>query len=312
MEFDPVTFRPTYRLIPGRPGRSYGLDMAMRLGVPEAVVQRARSRINEDDIRLETLLSQVEDEARALASDRERLDRELTAAMQERHEAENALRVARDEARTLTSRARTEAKEVLASLRQKLRELSRATSLEQTEAKQATTEVEALAVKLTPGEQPDVSGPRHDLHAGDRIKLTRVNKTGTVLRSLGGMVEIEVDGKKVRLASTGVTLIGHAPQESRAAVSPGWGADLYEEEGPPDRVNILGFRVEEGLAEVDRFIDRAGGTGLSFVTVIHGLGTGALKSAVNEFLKHHPLIASIRPGEPTEGGAGVTVAELKK
>jgi DNA mismatch repair protein MutS2 len=77
-------------------------------------------------------------------------------------------------------------------------------------------------------------------------------------------------------------------------------------------LNIIGLRVDDGLAELDRFIDHAGMSGLSIVTVIHGLGTGALKAAVTGFLKHHPLIAAMRPGEPAEGGAGVTVAELKK
>ncbi len=76
MEFDPQTLKPTYRLIPGRPGRSYGLDMATRLGVPDEVIARARARISDDDIRLETLLKQVEDDTRLLASERERLEQD--------------------------------------------------------------------------------------------------------------------------------------------------------------------------------------------------------------------------------------------
>ena len=70
--------------------------------------------------------------------------------------------------------------------------------------------------------------------------------------------------------------------------------------------------MDEALAEADRFIDHASMRGLSTVTIIHGLGTGALKAAVTEWLRNHPLVASMRPGEPAEGGAGVTVAELKK
>jgi len=70
--------------------------------------------------------------------------------------------------------------------------------------------------------------------------------------------------------------------------------------------------VDEALEAVDRFLDRAGIDGFREVTVIHGIGSGALKEAVTAFLKGHPLVASIRPGEPAEGGAGVTVAELKR
>jgi DNA mismatch repair protein MutS2 len=126
------------------------------------------------------------------------------------------------------------------------------------------------------------------------------------------MLEIEVDGKKIKLPPSEVVLLDPVPPGQKVGRAPGWGTELHEEEGPLDRLNLLGLRVNEALAEVDRFIDRVGMSGLTVVTIIHGLGTGALKTAVTEFLKNHPLIAAIRPGEPAEGGAGVTVAELKK
>jgi DNA mismatch repair protein MutS2 len=314
MEFDPRTLKPTYRLIPGRPGRSYGLDMATRLGVPDEVIDRARARISEDDIRLETLLKQVEDDSHLLASERALLEQDRTAARQERIEAESLLRTAKEEARAVKTKTKEEAREVLSSLRSKLRELSRAASLEQTDIRKTAAEIEALAQKLQPAEleQETASAPGHDLHRGDRIKLVRVNKTGTVLGSRAGVIEIEVDGKKIRLPSGEVMLLDPDPKGQRAGRLPGWGAELHEEEGPQDRINLLGLRVNEALDEVERFIDRVGMSNLTVVTIIHGLGTGALKTAITKFLKNHPLITAIRPGEPAEGGAGVTVAELKK
>lgn len=314
MEFDPRTLKPTYRLIPGRPGRSYGLDMATRFGVPDEVIGRARARISGDDIRLETLLKQVEDDSRLLASEREVLEKERAAAKQERIEAASLLRAAKEEARAVKIKTKEEAREVLSSLRQKLRDLSRTAALEQTDLRKAASETEALAQKLQPGEpEPQAaSAPMPDFHRGDRIKLARVNKTGTVLVSHQGMLEIEVDGKKIKLPPGEVVLLDSVPQRQKAVSVPGWGAELHEEEGPSDRLNLLGLRVNEALAEVERFIDRVGMSGLTFVTIIHGLGTGALKTAVTEYLKNHPLVAAIRPGEPAEGGAGVTVAELKK
>jgi DNA mismatch repair protein MutS2 len=180
--------------------------------------------------------------------------------------------------------------------------------------RKTASEVEALAQKLQPAElgQEAASAPLHDLHRGDRIKLARVNKTGTVLGSHQGMLEIEVDGKKIRLPSGEVMLLDPVPQRQKASRLPGWGAELHEEEGPQDRINLLGLRVNEALDEVERFIDRVGMSNLTVVTIIHGLGTGALKTAVTKFLKNNPLITAIRPGEPAEGGAGVTVAEIKK
>ena len=80
----------------------------------------------------------------------------------------------------------------------------------------------------------------------------------------------------------------------------------------PDRVNLLGLRVDEALMETARFLDHAGVQGFRQVVLIHGLGTGALKAAVTAHLKGNPLVETFRTGEPSEGGAGVTVVELKR
>ena len=289
--------------------------MAARLGVPEDVVRSARSRISEDDTRLETLLRQVEEDSRLLASEKERLEQERKAADLDRLTAGALLTAAKEEAAAVRAKGKAEAREVLSSLRQKLRDLSRSALLEQSEIKRTTAEVEALAKRLEPvvSREPQ-NGPDliYDLHPGDRVKISSVNRTGTVLSAHHGVLEVEVGGKTVKFASRDRMLIEPVQQNPRTHGAPGWGAVLHEDEGSVDRINILGLRVDEGLAEVDRFIDRASATNLSIVTIIHGLGTGALKAAVNEFLKQHPLIAATRPGEPAEGGAGVTVAELKR
>jgi DNA mismatch repair protein MutS2 len=315
MEFDPQTLKPTYRLMPGRPGRSYGLDMAARLGVPTEVIRKARARLAEDDVRLEQLLKQVEEDSRILVSERQVLEEERAAARLARGEAETALRAANVEARDVKLKAKTEAKEILSTLRRKLREFSRVAALEQAEVRKAGAEVEALGRKLEPEAREELqAAPAYakDIHAGDTVQIARLNKTGVVLGSHRGMLELEVNGKKIKLSAVEVVPAGPAVRRRPAASAPGWSAELTGEESAPDQLNIIGLRVDEGLAEVDRLIDRAGLSHLSVVTVIHGLGTGALKTAVKDFLKNHPLVASTRPGEPAEGGAGVTVAELKK
>jgi DNA mismatch repair protein MutS2 len=314
MEFDLQTLKPTFRLIAGRPGRSYGLDMAARLGIPDEVVRKARSRMGADDTRLEDLLKQVENESHLLLSERETLKQELSIAGQERSEASTLLSAAQDEARAVKSKAKQESRDVVAALRQKLRELSRVAAFDRTEINQTSAEVEALAGKLVPGatEHKRDSGNIHEYRAGDRVRIRSVNKIGTVLSAQRGMIEIELGNKTIKVSANEVALVGPVLHAQKIHVAPGWGAELHENEGAPDRLNILGLRVEEGLAEVDRFIDHASTRGLSIVTIIHGLGTGALKKAVMEFMKNHPLIAAIRPGEAAEGGAGVTVAELKK
>jgi len=314
MEFDLQTLKPTYRLIAGRPGRSYGLDMAARLGVPDEVVQKARGRLSADDSRLEDLLKQVENDSRLIISERETLKRDLSAVQHDRNEASTLLRAAQDEARQVKSKAKQESRDVMAALRQKLREFSRAALHDRTEIKKAASDVEALAAKLAPTapEQQTAAEQIHEYRIGDRVRILSVNKIGTVLSSQRGMIEIELGNKTIKLSVNEVALGGPVLHAQKTHAAPGWGAEFQENEGASDRLNIIGLRVDEGLAEVDRFLDHASMRGLSIVTIIHGLGTGVLKKAVLEFLKNHPLIAFIRPGEAVEGGAGVTVAELKK
>jgi DNA mismatch repair protein MutS2 len=313
MEFDPMTLQPTYRLTPGRPGRSYGLDMAARLGIPDAVIKRARARLSEDDARLETLLRQVEQDTTRLDSERDTLARELALVRQQQGETVDALQAAKEEVRAVRARAYQESREVLALMRKKLKELSNARAQEQSGLKTVRSDIESLARTLEPEkvEQGQVpSGSMLDVQPGDQVRVPRLARSGTVLSVQHGVLEIELDGKTLKISAEEVVPGGRG--KSRKSAAPGWSTDLQELEQAPDRLNLLGFRVEEALAEVDRYLDRVGLCGLSIVTIIHGLGTGALKTAMTGYLKHHPLVAATRAGEPAEGGAGVTVVELKK
>jgi len=239
----------------------------------------------------------------------------LAAAEQERAEASQALSAARDEARAHKIKAKEEVREVMATLRQRLRDLSRMATLDRTAIKETGREVESLARRLDPDDvaHPTVfSDAGKGIHVGDRVKISRLNKTGTVLLSSRGMLELDVDGKKLKLSIGEVALMEPVSQKQETGAAQGWGAELHEIEGLPDRLNIIGLRVPEALEEVDRFLDRATLSGFSSATIIHGIGTGALKTAVTELLKGHPLVSALRPGKPEEGGPGVTVAELKK
>jgi DNA mismatch repair protein MutS2 len=313
MEFDLQTLKPTYRLIAGRPGRSYGLDMATRLGVPDAVVQKARNRLNVDDTKLEDLLKQVENDSRLLNVEREALKQELEIAERARTEASAVLKAAHDEAHLVKSKAKQESRDVIAALRQRLRELSRIETISRTEIKQASADVEALTDRLASAAfEQTASAEVREYCIGDRVRIKAVNKIGRVLGAQRSMLDVELGNKTIKLPATEVVLVEQNTQAQKTPAGAGWGAELREDEGASDRLNILGFRVEEGLAEVDRFLDLASTRGIPSVTIIHGLGTGALKKGVTDFLKNHPLIANMRPGESAEGGAGVTVAELKK
>lgn len=316
MEFDPETLKPTYRFIPGRPGRSYGLDLAKRLGVPDQVIADARSRLGSSEAGLDRLLEQLEEDSRRLREERQEAEKERRTAAALTAEAGAAARKAAEEMRTARERARQDAREVLSSLRRKLKEYSRTAAMTPAEVQSERAAVDDLTNKLEPAEatlfETGDAGV-HDVHPHDRVRIPRLNKTGTVLFLYKDGVEVDAGGVRLRLPRAAVVPFEQQSGGAKGSASAsGWKADLQEREGSPDRLMLLGMRVDEALEATDRFIDRASMQGFNYVLIVHGLGTGALKAAVTAFLKGHPLVASIRPGEPAEGGAGATVAELKK
>lgn len=313
MEFDPETLRPTYRFIPGRPGRSYGLDMARRSGIAEDVVRDAFSRLGEHEAGLDRLLEKMELDARELERSRTEAERVLDGARARAAEAAASLEQARTEAEAVKTRARTEARDVLDGLRRKLKELSRPDPAGRIDAASERRAVDALAGRLAPEEPAPEPGVRPDreFRAGERVRLPKLKRTGTVVACSKGALQVETGGKIVKVPAADAVPLGSAPPRP-ADAAPGWGSDLLERDEAPDRVNLLGLRVDEARETIERFLDRAVVNNLSFVTVIHGLGTGALKTLVSELLKQHPQVAGFRPGEAAEGGAGVTVVQLKK
>jgi DNA mismatch repair protein MutS2 len=314
MEFDPGTLQPTYRFLPGRPGRSYGLDMASRHGVPDSVVRDARARLSRDEASLDRLLEQVEQDARELRSERQLAEQDLSAAHRLKTEAEQLHKTASDEARTAGAKAKLEAREVLAALRQKLKDLSRVAAIDRGQVGRERREIDALAQQLEPAEEGPAEKPIYHgkIHPGDRVRMPRLKRTGTVLFAHHDELEVDADGLKLKIALRDAVPLEQTAAATQGGQVSGWSADIEEREGLPDRVNLLGLRVDEALAETARFLDGAIVKDFHQVIIIHGLGTGALRAAVTEFLKEHPLVASFRTGEPSEGGSGVTVAELKR
>jgi DNA mismatch repair protein MutS2 len=291
MEFDPDTLKPTYRFIPGRPGRSYGLDMAERLGVPDSVVRDARARLTGDEAGLDRLLEQVEEDARLMRRDREQAEAERLAAQKLKTAADEMMKTAASDAVNIRAAAKQEAQGMLASLRRKFKELNRAAALGAEALGAERRAVEDLARRFEPGamdEDEGSCGTHPSFGVGDRVMVPRLHRAGTVLVVHKDGLEIDAGGLKLRLPARHVIPVAEARTVGAASPASGWSASL-----------------------LDRCIDRATVHGFRQITVIHGLGTGALKEAVTARLKGHALIATIRPGGTAEGGAGVTVAELK-
>ena len=323
LQFDAVELAPTYRLIKGIPGRSYGIGIARRLGLPEAVLARAEERLPAGERDVERLLADLERREADLSS-REREAHEVseesrarTAAVIGRERAvrerERELeRQSREEARRYVLEARAEIERTIKALKQagatELEEAARAArqGAERMigEQRRAVAEIDArdAAARRTSG------GGSRSLAPGDLVAVATLGgKVGKLLdvRDDDGVVAVGVMKLTVPLSSLSRSRQAAQPVE-RAATLVG---DLPEVHAPSE-IDLRGLRVDEMESTLMTALDNAVRADLKSVRIIHGKGTGALRERVAELLRKESRVKTFRLGAWNEGGAGVTVAEI--
>lgn len=329
MEFDLRTLRPTYHLTIGLPGRSNALAICERLHVPDEIITAAREMLNPDDLKTEDLLDEIHrqrDLARRLRSD---ADRQRTEAEKLRLQWLERMEKVEDERQSLLEKARRDAEAEVFELRSELedvrRDLSRARQpLEALKPlQQQVSALEEAAQAPVVRRQPERSvgglAPR-PLRVGDKIRLRSLKLEGVVTALGESEVEVQIGNLRVRsrladvqrpndedlAAQAAATAQPSSAREASAARS-----QLFVP-SPGMELDLRGQRAEDALEALDRYIDSAYLSGLPFVRIIHGKGTGKLRLAIRDALRHSPHVERWQSGQENEGGDGVTVAHLVK
>lgn len=322
VEFDVERLAPTYRLFIGIPGGSSALEIAGRLGMDKDILNDARKRLRREDQRLDELMADLQRKQRQLADDAEKTQRAKQEAEQAAREAQ-ALRVQLEEAEQEArrglkkklgeqfQRARAEVQATVDSLKreQKL--------IKAKETKQRLHELETTTrQELTPASQPI---PFEQLDIGDTVEIAGLGMTGSLLETPQGKKRVRVKVGEGEILASVSNLVGipHEPYPVLAQpvssasgyrrVSTNNGLGLDEQ----TVVDVRGQAADEALDQVVAALDRATLDGAPFLRIIHGHGTGRLKSVLREYLKGSPYVAEFRPGDKAEGGDGVTVAKLR-
>ncbi|MDP3717929.1 MAG: endonuclease MutS2 [Acidobacteriota bacterium] len=341
--FDPQNFAPTYRLIYGAPGRSLAIEMAQRLGMPQAVIAAARGYLSDDQKRLQAHLSRLDAQARALEADRIRLERErrtfneTNAALSQREkslaEREEVFKKRLNERLDERLRqARRDVDAVIDQLKEKSEALAEKASLravintgESGAAKAgARAEIDRIVEDLrhpaAPGSDPEPRGAEgSEPVVGARVTVGGLGLEGTVVAIDGNRVEIDVRGKRIQAKVKELRVIGKAsggvgggnpsglPVKGKVRVN----VDLKPREGMLSELKVIGMTVDEAIDRVSRFLDDTLVTDVSQVRIVHGHGTGALRKGLGAFLKTHPLVEKHYPAPDNQGGGGATIVELK-
>ncbi len=310
MAFDEASMKPLYRLRRGEPGQSHAIETAATYGMPESVIERAKELAGTIQVEFEGLVRDLqarrltlEREEEAAADARNKLEaerRELKKKLKEADaEKKSIMRQAFEEARAIVRSVRHEAAGLLDKVKKDRNKVA-LKSLD-TVGKVLDSQIDALTEKPVPI-------PIGELAPGMRVHVASIRLDGVV-------VSVDTKNERVRVNSSGKEL--EVPASSilpakDVAKAPQVRTHLVERTTEASsEIKLIGLRVDEALEKLEPFLNSASLSGLDFVRVIHGIGTGALRSAVREFLEEHPLVESFRPGDLHEGGDGATVATLK-
>jgi DNA mismatch repair protein MutS2 len=340
VEFDLETLQPTFHLTIGLPGRSNALAIAQRLGMPDPIINSARSELSPTDLRAEDLLDEIHRQRDLSRKARTAAEKAYRDAEVMRAELAERLEKIEDERMQVLEKAHLQAEEQLEEVQAELRDVRRQLArtrqplevIEEVEDQVADL-VEAIAppVERKPLEA-NVSPLRRPIRLGDRVRLHSLNTQGVVTSLSEEEAEVSVGVLRIRarlaelqlLGEETTTSVGSAslptarelmaahqsqPPTDTSAASRQPGSKMYAE-SPGIELDLRGKRSDEALDALERYLDSAYLAGLPWVRIIHGKGTGKLRLAVREALGHNPHVKSFESGGDKEGGEGVTVAKL--
>ncbi|HEX9037707.1 MAG TPA: endonuclease MutS2 [Ktedonobacterales bacterium] len=329
VEFDVETLSPTYRLTVGLPGRSNALAIASRLGLPETIITQARDFLGTAGVEMEGLLTTLAQERQTAADERYHLSMERAEAEYQRKELERTRQELEEERERIINDARAQARREseaaqaeLARIRTQLRRSMTEERLEQLRARAQKIEARnaPLPSRLKSAETEAATGEAveaGDLEVGDTVRVRSMGQQGEVvsLPNARGDVEVQIGALRMRVAAS--NLERQSRRQARAgSTHAGTQPQLVtlpsrEDTPAPDlQLDLRGWRVEDALEEVDSYLNNAAMSGMSSVRLLHGKGTGALRQAIREQLRHHPLVKKFASAEPRDGGDGITIVTL--
>ena len=330
-EFDVETLRPTYRLLIGIPGKSNAFAISRRLGLPEDIIDDARSRVDAGSAGMEEVIERLD-------AQRQQLDRrETEVAVRLREAEENAKKSAqlkaelsvryekadertRREAQRILDDARRQAEAVFAELDRIRRleaknrdhqEVNEARAALRRSLNEADSALSARFAQQLPATDPPEAG--RPAKAGDTVKIRSMGDIRASVVSAGadGTLELLAGSMKLRLRQEDVAVVEGGGRETAQRRTAEKAGAALRDLSMPSEIDLRGMLSDEAVLAAERYIDSAVMAKLKQVTIIHGKGTGALRQAVQNMLKKNKLVRSFRHGVYGEGEMGVTIVELR-
>lgn len=320
VEFDVNTLRPTYRLLMGVPGKSNAFDISLRLGLDINIIERAKEFMTAEEIQASQMIQKLEEDRKVSEKDREEAElakkeidtlkeelqrKKIELERRKKEILENAVKEAKD----IVKRTQKESKEIIKSLHFHNKDI-------QDSQKKLKELDDYLKEKSKEAEEPTSTDIPKSVEAGDTIYVPKLNKRGIVINfdNDQGEVQVQIGAMKVTLEMSELREVPKQEREEKNQESQKQYISVtstHNNAAASAELNLRGDKVEEAVEKIENFFDHACLVGLKEVSLIHGKGTGALRTGIREYLKRHSNVKNFRYGKPEEGGDGVTIVELR-
>lgn len=319
MEFDIKTLSPTYRLQMGIPGHSNAFAIARRLGMREDVVAGAEKLMSSDDSDINHMIDELNKQTKLVTENKQKLQTSLDRAKQLEKKLQDALDIynqrvqkqldfALDRANEIVAKKRKKADKIIAELEEARKEGMQVKTNQLMDAKGKFNQLAKQEANLAKNKVLQKEKKRHHVQVGDKVKVLSYGQTGTVTKQLGehdyevslGRIKLKVTDRDIdKLAA------GQKQQAQRRATS------ASRSSRARSSLDLRGQRYEEAMVNLDRYFDTILLSGLSTVTIIHGIGTGAIRQGVQQYLKRNKHVKTYSYAPANEGGTGATIVTLK-
>jgi DNA mismatch repair protein MutS2 len=341
MAFDESSRTPTYKMLIGVPGRSRALETAERLGLPMSVIDLARSYLSKEHVEFEKLLSKLESdsreadkarkEAERMREEAERMREEWTKRTETsvnemmdrtRQKLRRILEQAQDEVRTSVKKIdEIKSRREFEQARQNLSEASEiATSRLESALEEEAPEIAEALHKQKKEKQKEQEKPK-GLEVGQIVRIPKWKNTGTLLEVSGNKVKVAMGSLQMSLSkndieplmASEIAAVKHAQAKNQPKRSKFNIAGLHDVPVPPETIDLRGKRLDDAMSELEHYIDQAYRSGGRVqVTIVHGLGTGAIREGARALLAKLPYVKDYRDAGAGHGGTGATLVEFDR
>lgn len=325
-EFDVETLRPTYHLLIGIPGKSNAFAIAGKLGLPDFIIEDAKTRLTEQDESFEDLLTDLETSRRTIEKEQETIasyKREIERLKQEtekkqeklEEQRDRILREANEKAHTILAEAKETADETMRNFHKFGKANISASEMERERERLRKKMESTRSGMIKEPAKPKKEYKPSDFKLGESVKVLSMNINGTVasLPDNKGNLTVQMGILRSQVNISDLEIIDEKPAYLKKTTRAGGKGKIKMSKSlsVSTEINLLGKTVDEAIAELDKYLDDASLAHLSSVRIVHGKGTGALRKGIHQYLRRQKHVRSFRLGEFGEGDAGVTIAELK-